>query len=75
MQTSPTHIFWGVTVFGTKSFFYKDNNNIQIIGSAHLLKMKGFRKCFDFPSLSVANWFPGHMARGTVHKVTCEPAI
>ena len=23
-----------------------------------------FRKRFNFPNLSVANWFPGHMAKG-----------
>ena len=30
--------------------------------------MRGFRKHFNFPSLSVANWFPGHMAKGKYTK-------
>ena len=29
--------------------------------------VNGFRKQFSFSNLPLANWFPGHMAKGTIH--------
>ena len=28
--------------------------------------MNGFREKFVFPTLTSVNWFPGHMAKGTI---------
>ena len=37
--------------------------------------MNGFRKEFLFPSLSVANWFPGHMAKGGFTWCICSSLL
>ena len=44
-------------------FYLPEILNIEV-NSARTYKMNGFRKKFVFPDLSVANWFPGHMAKG-----------